>query len=327
MNLSFQMKILLLSYFTSSFLSLIIVPLLRKLKIKQSERDVGPESHLHKNGTTTMGGLIIILSTIILSVFLYFNYSLDQPEIATRLLPMIFVTVGFGIVGFVDDFKKVILGNSDGISAKAKMIGLALISILYILMLLFVFNNGTDIFIPFVKTYITLPIWLYIIFALFVILGTTNAINLTDGVDGLAAGVSTLIVSALTIISILWNVKEITIFGCIIIGSILGFLMLNLHPAHIFMGDTGSLLVGGAIAGIALYMKLPFLLVILAIIHVIETISVILQVAYFKKTRKILFKMAPIHHHFELSGWKETSIVIVFCFITLIACGVGLIAI
>ena len=229
MNLSFQMKILLLSYFTSSFLSLIIVPLLRKLKIKQSERDVGPESHLKKNGTTTMGGLIIILSTIVLSVFLYFNYSLDQPEIATRLLPMIFVTVGFGIVGFVDDFKKVILGNTDGISAKAKMVGLALISIVYILMLLFIFHNGTDIFIPFVKTYITLPIWLYIIFALFVILGTTNAINLTDGVDGLAGGVSTLIVSALTIISILWNVKEITIFGCIIIGSILGFLMLNLH--------------------------------------------------------------------------------------------------
>ena len=228
-----------------------------------------------------MGGLIIILSTIILSVFLYFNYSLDQPEIATRLLPMIFVTVGFGIVGFVDDFKKVILGNTDGISAKAKMVGLALISIIYILMLLFIFHNGTDIFIPFVKIYITLPIWLYIIFALFVILGTTNAINLTDGVDGLAGGVSTLIVSALTIISILWNVKEITIFGCIIIGSVLGFLMLNLHPAHIFMGDTGSLLVGGAIAGIALYMKLPFLLLILAIIPVIETISVILQVFIF----------------------------------------------
>ena len=327
MNLSFQMKILLLSYFTSSVLSFIIIPLLRKLKVKQSERDVGPETHLHKSGTTTMGGLIIIISTIVLSGFLYFNYSLDQPEIATRLLPMIFVTVGFGIIGFIDDFKKVILGNTDGISAKAKMVGLSLISIVYILMLLFVFNNGTEIFIPFAKIYINLPIWLYILFALFVILGTTNAINLTDGVDGLAGGVSTLIVTALTIISILWNVKEITIFGCIIIGSLLGFLMLNLHPAHIFMGDTGSLLVGGAIAGIALYMKLPLLLILLAIIPVIETISVILQVAYFKKTKKRLFKMAPIHHHFELSGWKETAIVIVFCSITIVGCAIGLIAI
>lgn len=321
------MKILLLSYFTSSVLSFIIIPLLRKLKVKQSERDVGPETHLHKSGTTTMGGLIIIISTIVLSGFLYFNYSLDQPEIATRLLPMIFVTVGFGIIGFIDDFKKVILGNTDGISAKAKMVGLSLISIVYILMLLFVFNNGTEIFIPFAKIYINLPIWLYILFALFVILGTTNAINLTDGVDGLAGGVSTLIVTALTIISILWNVKEITIFGCIIIGSLLGFLMLNLHPAHIFMGDTGSLLVGGAIAGIALYMKLPLLLILLAIIPVIETISVILQVAYFKKTKKRLFKMAPIHHHFELSGWKETAIVIVFCSITIVGCAIGLIAI
>ena len=327
MNLSFQMKILLLSYFTSSVLSFIIIPLLRKLKVKQSERDVGPETHLHKSGTTTMGGLIIIISTIVLSGFLYFNYSLDQPEIATRLLPMIFVTVGFGIIGFIDDFKKVILGNTDGISAKAKMVGLSLISIVYILMLLFVFNNGTEIFIPFAKIYINLPIWIYILFALFVILGTTNAINLTDGVDGLAGGVSTLIVTALTIISILWNVKEITIFGCIIIGSLLGFLMLNLHPAHIFMGDTGSLLVGGAIAGIALYMKLPLLLILLAIIPVIETISVILQVAYFKKTKKRLFKMAPIHHHFELSGWKETAIVIVFCSITIVGCAIGLIAI
>ena len=299
MNLSFQMKILLLSYFTSSVLSFIIVPLLKKLKVKQSEREVGPESHLQKSGTTTMGGLIIILSTIVLSVFLYFNYSLDQPEIATRLLPMIFVTVGFGIIGFLDDFKKVILGNSDGISPVTKMCGLSVISVIYILMLLFVFN----------------------------ILGTTNAINLTDGVDGLAGGVSTLIVTALTVISILWNVKEITIFGCIIIGSLLGFLMLNLHPAHIFMGDTGSLLVGGAIVGIALYMKIPLLLVILAIIPVIETISVILQVAYYKKTKKRLFKMAPIHHHFELSGWKETTIVIVFCAITVVACAIGLIAI
>lgn len=327
LNMGFQMKILLLSYFTSSALSIIILPILKKLKVRQSERELGPKSHLTKSGTPTMGGLIIILSTIVLSAFLYFNYSLDDPEIATRLLPMIFVTVGFGIVGFVDDFKKVVLHNTDGISPKAKMGGLAIIAIVYIALLLFVFNNGTDIYIPFANIYWTMPIWLYFIFALVVILATTNAINLTDGVDGLAPSVSTLIVAALTIISIILSIKEITIFGCIVIGSTLGFLLLNIHPAHVFMGDTGSLLLGGAIAGMALYMKMPLLLIILAIIPVIETISVILQVLYYKKTKKRLFKMAPIHHHFELSGWSEPKIVIVFDVITLIGCGIGILLI
>lgn len=325
--MSFQIKILLLSFAVSVIISIIVIPTLRKLRVGQSEREDGPKSHLRKKGTTTMGGLILIISTLLLSAFLYIDYSADEPEIATRLLPMIFVTIGFGIIGFIDDFKKVILKNTDGIKPKTKMIGLFLISLIYVLMLVFQFKNGTDIYIPFIKQYITLPIWIYIPFAIIVILGTTNAVNLTDGIDGLSTSITTIILTCLTVISIIWGVKETTIFGCIVIGSGLGFLLFNLHPAHIFMGDTGSLLLGGAIAGISLFLKLPLLLLIIAIVPIIETLSVILQVAYYKKTKKRLFKMAPIHHHFEMMGWKENKIVSTFSIITLIASVIGILVI
>jgi phospho-N-acetylmuramoyl-pentapeptide-transferase len=324
--MSFQVKILLLSFVASTVISMIVIPILRRLKVGQSEREEGPQSHLSKKGTPTMGGIILIISTLIISAFLYIDYSASEPEIATRLLPMIFVTIGFGLVGFVDDFKKVILHNTDGLSPKAKMAGLLIISIAYVSMLVFAFQNGTDIYIPFIKKSIELPVWIYIPFAVVVILATTNAVNLTDGIDGLATSVTTIILTCLTVISIIWNIKETTIFGCIVVGAGLGFLLFNLHPAHIFMGDTGSLLLGGAIAGISLYLKLPLLLLIIAIIPIIETLSVILQVSYYKKTKKRLFKMSPIHHHFELSGWNENKIVSVFSLITLVASIIGILA-
>ena len=325
--MSFQIKILLLSFAVSTIISLIVIPILRRLKVGQSEREDGPKSHLKKKGTPTMGGIILIITIVLLSAFLYIDYATDEPEIATRLLPMVFVTIGFGLIGFIDDFKKVVLHNTDGLSPKLKMLGLLIIAIAYVVMLVFNFENGTDIYIPFVHQYITLPLWIYIPFAVLVILATTNAVNLTDGIDGLSTSVTTIILTCLTVISIIWDVKETTIFGCIIIGAGLGFLLFNLHPAQVFMGDTGSLLLGGAIAGIALYLKLPLLLIIIAIIPVIETLSVILKVAYFKKTGNRLFKMSPIHHHFELSGWKENKIVSIFSLITLIMCMVGIMAI
>lgn len=325
--MSFHIKILLLSFFTSIVIAFVVIPILRKLKAGQSEREDGPQSHLGKSGTPTMGGIIMIISTLILSAFLFFDYAKDQPEIATRLLPMIFVTLGFGLIGFIDDYKKVVEKNTDGLSPKAKMAGLLIISIIYIILLITLFKNGTDIYIPFLNKFVTMPVWLYIIFALLVILGTTNAVNLTDGIDGLSTGVTTLIIATLTIISIMWKIKETTIFGSIIMGTSLGFLLFNIYPAHVFMGDTGSLLLGGAIAGIALYLKIPLLLIIIAIIPIAETLSVILQVLYYKKTKKRLFKMSPIHHHFELCGWKETTVVIVFCAVTLVACGIGLLII
>lgn len=325
--MSFQIKILLLSFALSVCISVVVIPILKKLKIGQSEREDGPESHLIKKGTPTMGGLILIITILLLSVFLYMDYSSEEPQIATRLIPMIFVTIGFGLVGFIDDFKKVILHNTDGLSPKLKMIGLMIIAIAYVIMLVFNFENGTDIYIPFINKYLTLPLWVYIPFAVIVILAATNAVNLTDGIDGLSTSVTTIIFTCLTVISIIWDIKETTIFGCIVIGAALGFLLFNLHPAQVIMGDTGSLLLGGAIAGIALYLKLPLLLLLIAIIPVIETLSVIVQIVYFKKTGKRILKMAPIHHHFELCGWKENKIVTVFSLITLIMCMLGIMAI
>lgn len=322
--MNFQIKILLLSFAISTITSLVVIPILKRLKVGQSEREEGPSSHLSKKGTPTMGGIILIITTLLLSAFLYVDYAKDEPEIATKLLPMVFVTIGFGLVGFIDDFKKVVMHNTDGLSPKLKMLGLMIIAIAYVVMLVFNFHNGTDIYIPFVDTYIMVPMWIYIPFAVVVILATTNAINLTDGIDGLSTSVTTIILTCLTVISIIWGIKETTIFGCIIIGAALGFLLFNLHPARVFMGDTGSLMLGGAIAGIALYLKIPLLLIIIAIIPVIETASVIIQVAYYKKTGKRVFKMAPIHHHFELCGWKENTIVSIFSLITLIMCMVGI---
>lgn len=318
--MNFQLKILLLSYVVSTIIACIVIPILRRRNIKQTERELGIQETVvgRKSTVPTMGGLIIIASTIVLSIFLFFNYNAEDPEIASRLLPMIFVTIGFGAIGLIDDFKKVILRNEDGLSPKAKMFGLIIIAAIYICLLLFAFNNGTETFIPFVDVYWAMPIWLYIPFALFIIVGTTNAVNLTDGVDGLATTVTTVIMAALTVISIIMGIKEVTIFGCIIMGVELGYLIFNIHPAHIFMGDTGSLLLGGAIAGISLYMKMPILLLFMAIIPIIETVSVILQVLYYKKTKKRLFKMAPIHHHFQLTGWRENKIVIVANLVTII---------
>ena len=325
--MQYQNKILLLSFAISVILSLIIVPILRNLKVGQIERKEGPQSHLKKQGTPTMGGIIIILTIIALGAFMYLDYKKDQASTAMALLPLISVAVGFGFIGFIDDFKKLVLKNTKGLSPKAKMIGLLIVAVAYTIVLIKLFDIGTDIYIPFIKEYITLPIWVYIPFAVFVMLATTNAINLTDGIDGLSTSVTTIILTCLTVISILLGIKEVTILGSILIGACLGFLLFNLYPAKVMMGDTGSLMLGGAIAGIALYMKMPLLLIILAIIPIIETLSVMIQVAYFKKTGNRVFKMAPIHHHFELSGWKENKIVSVFSIITLIFCIIGLVSI
>ena len=322
--MQYQNKILLLSFVATVVLSIIIVPILRKLKVGQIEREEGPQSHLKKQGTPTMGGIIMIIVIVLLGSFLYLDYAVDQPETAKALLPLIGVAVGFGLIGFIDDFKKLVLKNTKGLSPKAKMLGLLIVAVAYTIVLLKVFNIGTDMYIPFVKEYITLPIWIYIPFAVIVMLATTNAVNLTDGIDGLSTSVTTIIITTLTVISILLGIKEVTIFGAILIGACLGFLLFNLNPAKVMMGDTGSLMLGGAIAGIALYLKMPLLLLIIAIVPIIETLSVMIQVTYFKKTGNRVFKMTPIHHHFELSGWKENKIVSVFSLITLVFCIIGL---
>jgi len=323
--MNFQIKILLASFGVALILGLIILPILRKLKVSQQERTEGPKSHLAKKGTPTMGGIISIIAITILSAgVMIFYYKNGQIDVVKRLVPLLIATIGFGLVGFVDDFKKMVLKNTEGLKPTYKMLGLLIISVCFVLYLLNVLNIGTDIYIPIIKAYVNIPVWIYIPFAIIVMLATTNAVNLTDGIDGLATSVTTIIIACLTVIGVIFNVREIIIFGAIVCGCNLAFLIFNLHPAKIFMGDTGSLMLGGVIAGMALVLKMPLLLLVIALIPVIETLSVMIQVTYYKKTGKRIFKMTPIHHHFELSGWSENKIVTVFSLITLILCVVGL---
>lgn len=304
--MQYQIKILLLSFVITIITSLAIIPILKKLKVGQMERTEGPQSHLGKQGTPTMGGIIMILVITVLTGFLCYDYIKDnQSSVAKNLIPIAAVSIGFGLVGFIDDFKKLVLKNTEGLKPLYKMIGLLIFSVAFVLYITKVLNIGTETYIPFIKTYFTLPVWLYIPFAILVLLGTSNAVNLTDGIDGLATSVTALILTCLTVIGIIFNIKEIVVFGSITIGTCLGFLLFNLNPAKIFMGDTGSLMLGGAVAGMALYLKMPLLLLIIALVPVIETLSVMIQVRYFKKTGNRIFKMTPIHHHFELSGWNE----------------------
>ena len=323
--MDFEIKILLITFAISVICGIITIPILKKLKIGQIERDDGPASHLKKQGTPTMGGIIMIVAIIIATVgaCIFFSVTNNQ-ELIKRLIPLLIITIAFGMIGFIDDFKKLVLKNTDGLKPKYKMLGLLIIAVIYVLFLVYGFNLGTDTYIPIFKIYINIPVFIYIPLAVLVILSTTNAINLTDGVDGLASSVSCLIVTCLTVIGISNQMYEVSIFGSIVIGATLGFLIFNLHPAKVFMGDTGSLMLGGVISSIALYLKMPLLLVLIAIIPVLEALSDIIQVMYYKKTGKRVFKMAPLHHHFELSGWKENKIVVVFSLITLIACAVGL---
>ena len=320
-----ETSMLIIAFIVSIILGFIIIPILRKLKVGQIERDDGPQSHLKKQGTPTMGGIIMIITMILVVTGAYIFLTMNGlNEIANKLVPMLILTIGFGVIGFIDDFKKLVLRNTKGLKPSYKMLGLLIISVVYVVYLTQGLHLGTDIYIPILKTYINLPLFIYIPFAILVILGTTNAVNLTDGIDGLSSSICAIIITCLTLIGVIFGVTEVSLFGSIVIGVVLGFLMFNLHPAKVFMGDTGSLLLGGVISAIALYLKVPLILLVIALVPVLETISVMIQVVYFKKTGKRFFKMAPLHHHFELLGWKENKVVIIFSLITLILCVIGL---
>ena len=313
--MNIQIKALLASFIGTLILGFIIIPILRKLKVGQVVRSDGPQSHLKKSGTPTMGGIIMLLVIIAVSAIVAIKYP--------AVLPVALLTLGYGFVGFVDDFIKLVLKNPTGLKPSYKMFGLIIISVSFIIYLI---STGftTETYLPIFKTYITLPVWAYIPCAVFIMLACTNSLNLTDGLDGLAAGVNAIIMIFFTFIALTFGSKEMSIFSAIVTGTSIGFLIFNLHPAKVFMGDTGSLALGGAFCGVALLLKIPLILIVVAGVCVLEALSVILQVSYFKATKgKRLFKMAPIHHHLELSGWKETSIVTAFWITTIILCVLG----
>ncbi|MDP4092721.1 MAG: phospho-N-acetylmuramoyl-pentapeptide-transferase [Bacillota bacterium] len=299
----------------------ILIPILTRLKFGQTVRDDGPATHLVKTGTPTMGGLIFLIPVIIVSVYFYVS------GIYPKILPMAFVTIGFGIIGFLDDLIKIRKKSKDGLRPNQKLLGQLIVSGLFAFYITNYTNIGTDIEIPFVHGVTFNLAWLYIPFIIFFLIALNNGVNLTDGLDGLAAGVTLIVAVFFTLVAMTRNDWDyIKVFSSIIAGGCLGFLAFNIHPAKVFMGDTGSLALGGAIGAIAVMMKLPLVILIVGAIYVIETISVAIQVGYFKLTKKRFFKMAPIHHHFELSGWKETKVVYVFWAVTVILCFIGMLS-
>ena len=296
----------------------IMIPFLTRLKIEQTERDDGPRMHKRKQGTPTMGGAVM-MDVLLLFMIIFFIFNRKNGVALEKVLALGLTGIGFGIVGFVDDFKKIIKHNTEGLNPKLKMIGLYLISCLFIGYLVFVHKIDTAIEIPLLKTYFSLPRWIYFIFSVVVLLAVTNAVNLTDGVDGLNGCVSGIILIGLAIIAFRRGQFEIGLMLLTMAGSCLGFLRYNFHPAKVFMGDTGSLFLGGIIGVAAIYMQIPLLLLVIAIVPVIETLSVILQVLSVQLRKKRLFKMSPLHHHLELSGWRENRVVVLFSIITIIA--------
>lgn len=307
---------IIIAFAISALLCPIIIPFLHRLKFGQQVRDDGPQSHLKKQGTPTMGGLIILSSIIITSLFYIPSYP--------KIIPVLFMTAGFGIIGFLDDYIKIIMKRSEGLSPIQKLAGQFVITGIFAWYIVHSGEVGTDMLIPFTGgfkdgKFLSLGI-LFVPALFFVTLGTDNGVNFTDGLDGLCTSVTILVATFLTIVAIGEDMGISPITGAVV-GSLLGFLLFNVYPAKVFMGDTGSLALGGFVASAAYMMRLPLFIPIIGLIYLAEVLSVIIQVTYFKKTGgKRIFKMAPIHHHFELCGWSETRVVAVFSIITAILC-------
>ena len=296
----------------------IIIPMLRRLKFGQTIRDDGPATHLKKMGIPTIGGLIFIIPMIITSLVLAQKYP--------GIIPVLLVTLGYGVIGFVDDIIKVLRKNVDGLNPRQKSFGLLLVSAAFAFYTAYHPDLGTGMILPFlgIDAVVELPALLYIPLVIIVMYLITNSVNMTDGIDGLAAGVTLIVAVFFTVVAMMrpeWdNVKMIC---AITAGGCLGFLVFNIHPAKVIMGDTGSLALGGVVGASAVLMKMPWMLLVAGAIYAVESLSVFIQVVSFKLRGKRVFKMAPIHHHFELSGWKETKVVGVFWLITIVLCIIG----
>ena len=296
----------------------VIIPFLRKLKFGQTVRDDGPQSHLKKNGTPTMGGIIFLISVIVTSCI----YMKDYPQI----IPVLFVTVGYGVIGFLDDYIKIVLKRSEGLTPSQKMFGQIIVTGIFAVYMYKFSGISMEMIVPFFPG-VTLDLGFLTIPVLFLaIIGTVNGVNFTDGLDGLATSVTIMVAVFFGVVA-LGMKSDVWPIACAVIGALLGFLLFNVHPASVFMGDTGSLALGGFVAAIAYMLQMPMFILIVGLIYWIEILSVIIQVGYFKISHgKRIFRMAPIHHHFELGGWSETKVVAVFTIVTAILCLIGLMA-
>lgn len=304
-----------LSFAITALLCPVLIPFLIRLKVGQTERVEGVQSHLKKAGTPTMGGIAILLSVVITSLVFAPRYP--------RIIPVLILTAGFGMIGFVDDYLKVVKRRSDGLYPKQKMALQVIVTTIFVIYLHVSDPACFDFRIPFTGGYIASGTGIRIfgtILSYFAIIGTVNGVNFTDGLDGLASSVTAAVAVFFTYASMLTG-GRIEPLTAAVFGALLGFLLFNLHPAKVFMGDTGSLALGGFVAGAAYALKMPIYILIVGLIYLIEVLSVIIQVTYFRHTGgKRFFKMAPIHHHFELSGWSETRVVGVFTIVTILLC-------
>lgn len=307
----------LISFGISAVACPVLIPFLKKIKFGQQVREDGPQAHLKKQGTPTMGGIAFLFSVILTSLFFMKSYP--------QIIPILFMTVGFGFVGFLDDYIKVVRKHSEGLNPKQKMAAQFVITAIFCFYMMKYSGGGTVIHIPFLHTDWDMG-WLYIPMVFLVVLGTDNGVNFTDGLDGLCTSVTIIVATFFTVVA-MTTVSEIVPITGAVVGALLGFLLFNVYPAQVFMGDTGSLALGGFVASTALVLQNPLIILLVGFIYLIEVISVMIQVVYFKKTHgKRFFRMAPIHHHFELGGWSETRVVAVFTTVTALLCLIALLS-
>ena len=307
--------VIILGFMASLLLTSVMIPILKNKQMGQNIREEGPESHKKKAGVPTMGGIAIVLGTIIAAGIGGF-ISADTVVLAIGFL-------GFGAIGFLDDYIKAIKKRNLGLRAYQKIVLQLIFAIGISCYIAYFTPMGTELFVPFAKVHIDFGAF-YVPFSVFAILAIVNAVNLTDGLDGLASGVTIMVAIVMAVIAMINDFDSVSIFSIALAGALLGFLIYNKYPAKVFMGDTGSLALGGGIITAALIMKMPLILPIIGIVYLLEALSVCIQVTYFKMTGgKRVFKMTPLHHHFELSGMNEVSVVLMFCGVTLIACIIG----
>lgn len=308
-----------LSFVITALLGPVVIPFLRRLKVGQMVREDGPQTHLKKTGTPTMGGILILISVVVTSLV----YIKEYPKV----VPILFLTFGFGLIGFLDDYIKVVLQRSMGLRAWQKMLGQILVTGIFTYYLLHYTDISLAMKIPFWQGhYLDFGVW-NIPLLFFIVLGTVNGTNFTDGLDGLACSVTLIIAVFFTIVAVGMQsgIEPIT---CAAVGALMGFLLFNVYPASVFMGDTGSLALGGFVAASAYLLQMPLYIAIIGIIYFVEVLSVILQVTFYRLSGgKRIFKMAPLHHHFELCGWSETKVVAVFSMITAIMCLIAILGI
>ncbi len=317
MDLSVIIAIL-MAFAISALLAPVFIPFLKRLKFGQSIREEGPQSHQKKSGTPTMGGIVFLVAILI--TVLVVNSMYEEVGVKTYLL--LLVTFGFGLLGFLDDFIKVVMKRNLGLTSLQKLIGQIVISVIFY----FIFKQSdfpTTVNIPLTDVSIDLGFF-YVFFIIFWLVGFSNAVNITDGLDGLVSGTAAIAFGAFAILAWSMSQHEVAIFALAVMGALIGFLLYNAYPAKVFMGDTGSLALGGAIATVAILIKLEILLILIGAVFVLETISVILQVGSFKLTGKRIFKMSPVHHHFELSGWSEWRIVTTFWSVAIVCAVLGI---